>query len=61
MESQVYKWTYWILIFLICPIWWKSVDDLRLDWAKKDNVSDDSEKGILLDNNDYNDYQTIQL
>ena len=59
MASQVYNWTYWILMFLICPIWWKIVDDLRLHWAKKENASENSEKEMLLDNNDYNDYQTI--
>ena len=46
-------------MFLICPMWWKVVDDLRLGWAKKENVSDDSEKGMLLDNKYYGDYQAI--
>ena len=61
MESEMYTWTYWtnVLMFLICPIWWWIIDDLRLNWAKKEQIFDDSDKGLLWDNNDYSNYEAI--
>ena len=61
MESKMHSWTYWknVLILLICAIWWKIIDNLRLDWAKKEHIFDDSDKGLLWDNNDYSNYEAI--